>query len=125
MRASSGRYPSAAAQVVTHSAVSAGGSAPLSPPAAAAKAAPKPPRGPRRPPPPDIATPPIPSGLDWVGEPVESIDRLVATSAVLVHFFDVAQLNSIRTLPYLRSWHERYGGDGLAMIGVHSPRFPF
>jgi hypothetical protein len=56
---------------------------------------------------------------------VESIDRLVATRPVLVHFFDVAQLNSVRTLPYLRAWHERYGGDGLAMIGVHSPRFPF
>lgn len=44
---------------------------------------------------------------------------------MLVHFFDFAQLNSIRTLPYLRAWHERYETDGLAMIGVHSPRFPF
>ena len=31
----------------------------------------------------------------------------------------------MRTLPYLRAWHERYAGDGLAMVGVHSPRFPF
>jgi hypothetical protein len=38
---------------------------------------------------------------------------------------DIAQLNSVRTLPYLRAWHQRYEGDGLAMIGVHSPRFPF
>jgi hypothetical protein len=44
---------------------------------------------------------------------------------VLVHFFDFAQLNSVRTLPYLRAWYERYSGDGLAMLGVHSPRFPF
>jgi hypothetical protein len=44
---------------------------------------------------------------------------------VLVHFFDFAQLNSVRTLPYLRAWHQRYSGGGLAMIGVHSPRFPF
>jgi hypothetical protein len=44
---------------------------------------------------------------------------------VLVHFFDFAQLNSVRTLPYLRAWHDRYSGDGLAMVGVHSPRFPF
>ncbi|MDX6607327.1 MAG: hypothetical protein QOD14_1867 [Solirubrobacterales bacterium] len=56
---------------------------------------------------------------------MDSIDRLVAARPVLVHFFDFAQLNSIRTLPYLRAWHERYRGDGLAMIGVHSPRFPF
>jgi hypothetical protein len=69
--------------------------------------------------------PPIPPGLDWVGEPVESIDRLVAARPALVHFFDFAQLNSIRTLPYLRAWHERYHGSGLALIGVHCPRFPF
>jgi hypothetical protein len=56
---------------------------------------------------------------------VESIDRLAAAHPVLVHFFDFAQLNSVRTLPYLRAWHERYEGEGLAMIGVHSPRFPF
>jgi hypothetical protein len=56
---------------------------------------------------------------------VESIDRLVATCPVLVHFFDFAQLNSVRTLPYLRAWNERYRTDGLATIGVHSPRFPF
>ena len=69
--------------------------------------------------------PPIPPGLDWVGERVESIDRLVAAGPVLVHFFDFAQLNSIRTLPYLRAWHDRYEGEGMATIGVHSPRFPF
>jgi hypothetical protein len=56
---------------------------------------------------------------------VESIDRLVATRPLIVHFFDFAQLNSVRTLPYLRTWYERYSGDGLATIGVHSPRFPF
>jgi hypothetical protein len=50
---------------------------------------------------------------------------LVAARPVLVHFFDLAQLNSVRTLPYLRAWHERYRGDGLAVIGIHSPRFPF
>jgi hypothetical protein len=56
---------------------------------------------------------------------VDSIDRLVAKGPAVVHFFDFAQLNSVRALPYLRAWHERYRGDGLAMIGIHSPRFPF
>ena len=56
---------------------------------------------------------------------MESIDRLVFARPALVHFFDFAQLNSVRTLPYLRAWHERYRGDGLAVVGVHSPRFPF
>jgi hypothetical protein len=78
-----------------------------------------------RPPRPDIAIPPLPAGAEWIGEPIDSIDRLVATRPVLVHFFDFAQLNSVRALPYLRAWNDRYSGDGLAMIGVHSPRFPF
>ena len=43
----------------------------------------------------------------------------------MVHFFDFAQLNSVRTVPYLRAWHDRYSREGLAMVGVHSPRFPF
>ena len=42
-----------------------------------------------------------------------------------MHFLDIAQLNSVRTVPYLRAWHERYRDEGLAMMGVHSPRFPF
>ena len=90
------------------------------------------PRGPEehtlrrlRPPRPDIAIPPLPAGAEWIGEPIDSIDRLVARRPVLVHFFDLAQLNSVRTLPYLRAWYERYAGDDLAVVGVHSPRFPF
>jgi thiol-disulfide isomerase/thioredoxin len=34
-------------------------------------------------------------------------------------------VNCVRTLPYLRSWAERYNGDGLVVIGVHSPEFQF
>jgi hypothetical protein len=51
--------------------------------------------------------------------------ELVAAGPVLVHFFDFAQLNSVRTLPYVRAWHERYAEKGLSILGVHSPRFPF
>lgn len=44
---------------------------------------------------------------------------------MLVHFICAGDLNSVRTLPYLRSWHERYGPLGLTVIGVNTPRFPF
>lgn len=43
----------------------------------------------------------------------------------LVHFFEFAQLNSVRTLPYLNEWHRRYRDLGLSVIGVQAPRFPF
>jgi hypothetical protein len=49
----------------------------------------------------------------------------LAAGPVLVHFFDYAQLNSVRSLPYVSAWASRYGESGLSVIGVHSPRFPF
>jgi AhpC/TSA family len=42
---------------------------------------------------------------------------------VLIEFWDFCRPNSIRTLPYLKSWHERYAGMGLRVIGVHSAGF--
>jgi hypothetical protein len=75
---------------------------------------------------PDIAIPPLHSDLDWVGgATAPRVEALVAAGPVLVHFFDLAQLNSVRTLPYLRRWQQRYRDPGLAVLGVHTPRFPF
>ena len=50
---------------------------------------------------------------------------LTAAGPVLAHFIDFAQLNSVRTLPYLCEWSRRYGDMGLSVIGVQAPRFPF
>ncbi|MGH2992773.1 MAG: redoxin domain-containing protein [Solirubrobacterales bacterium] len=76
-----------------------------------------------RPPAADIAVPPFPPDLAWIGGRAPRIERVAALAPVLVHFFDFAQLNSARTLPYLRHWHERYRDAGLVLLGVHSPRF--
>jgi thiol-disulfide isomerase/thioredoxin len=42
---------------------------------------------------------------------------------VLIEFWDFCRPNSIRTLPYLKAWHERYEAAGLRVIGVHSAGF--
>ena len=42
---------------------------------------------------------------------------------MLVEFWDFCRPNSLRTLPYLKAWHERYADDGLRVIGVHCPGF--
>ncbi len=42
---------------------------------------------------------------------------------MLVEFWDFCRPNSLRTLPYMKAWHERYTEDGLRVIGVHSPGF--
>ncbi len=42
---------------------------------------------------------------------------------VLVEFWDFCRPNSMRTLPYIKAWHERYAPHGLTVIGVHSAGF--
>src|SRR5262249_33571245 len=44
---------------------------------------------------------------------------------VLVDFWTYSCINCIRTFPYLKAWDERYRKDGLTIVGVHSPEFPF
>jgi hypothetical protein len=78
-----------------------------------------------RPKSPTIAAPPFPPQIAWVGGKPPEMARLTAVGPVLVHFFEFAQLNSVRSLPYVLEWHDRYREIGLTTIGVHSPRYPF
>src|SRR5271165_1269899 len=70
-----------------------------------------------------IAAPLFPTGLPWVNVvgPQASIQR---GRPMLVEFWDFCRVNSLRTLPYMKAWHERYAQGGLRVIGVHSPGFP-
>lgn len=44
---------------------------------------------------------------------------------VLVDFWTYSCINCLRTLPYLNAWNAKYGKDGLTIVGVHTPEFPF
>jgi len=44
---------------------------------------------------------------------------------VLVDFWTYSCINCLRTLPYLTAWDKTYRKDGLTIVGVHSPEFPF
>ena len=44
---------------------------------------------------------------------------------VLIDFWTYTCINCIRTLPYLREWHEKYADRGLVILGVHAPEFEF
>ena len=44
---------------------------------------------------------------------------------VLVNFWTYTCVNWLRQLPYLRAWAGKYADDGLVVIGVHTPEFPF
>ncbi len=73
----------------------------------------------------NIAAPDLPESLIWLGEPPDSMPALTAGGPAIVHFIDFAQLNSVRTLPYLGEWWRRYREMGLSVVGVQAPRFPF
>ncbi len=46
-------------------------------------------------------------------------------TVTLVDFWTYSCVNWLRTLPYLRAWHERYRAHGLVLVGVHAPEFGF
>jgi hypothetical protein len=73
----------------------------------------------------EIYAPEFPPKLGWLGVPFLQMDRLLGRHAALVEFWDFARVNSLRTLPYLKAWHERYAESGLCVMGVHSPGYSF
>ena len=44
---------------------------------------------------------------------------------VLIDFWTYTCINWLRTLGYVRAWAERYEQEGLVVVGVHTPEFPF
>jgi thiol-disulfide isomerase/thioredoxin len=44
---------------------------------------------------------------------------------VLVDFWTYTCINWLRTLGYVRAWAEKYQDQGLVVVGVHTPEFPF
>jgi cytochrome c biogenesis protein CcdA/thiol-disulfide isomerase/thioredoxin len=44
---------------------------------------------------------------------------------VLLDFWTYSCVNCLRTLPHLKGLYERYRGDGLTIVGVHTPEFAF
>ena len=44
---------------------------------------------------------------------------------VLTDFWTYTCINWLRTLTYVRAWAQKYGDQGLVVVGVHTPEFPF
>ena len=71
---------------------------------------------------PSISAPPFPRNLAWANVAMLRMDQQ-RDKVVLVEFWDFCRVNSLRTLPYLKAWHERYADDGLVVVGVHTGGF--
>lgn len=73
----------------------------------------------------EIAAPEFPAETEWLNVALLRMQTELGRRAVLVEFWDFARINSLRTLPYVKAWHDRYSDLGLRVIGVHSPGFAF
>jgi thiol-disulfide isomerase/thioredoxin len=60
----------------------------------------------------------------WLNSPPLSPAELQG-KVVLVDFWTYTCINWLRTLGYVRAWAEKYEDQGLVVIGVHTPEFPF
>jgi thiol-disulfide isomerase/thioredoxin len=60
----------------------------------------------------------------WLNTPPLGLSDL-AGKVVLVNFWTFTCINSLRPLPYLRTWADRYREQGLVIIGAHTPEFAF
>jgi cytochrome c biogenesis protein CcdA/thiol-disulfide isomerase/thioredoxin len=71
-----------------------------------------------------LTAPELIEGGRWFNSEPLKISGLKG-KVVLVDFWTYTCINCIRTLPYLKNWHEKYADKGLVIIGVHTPEFEF
>ena len=68
--------------------------------------------------------PPLDGIGPWLNSPPLSREQLKG-KVVLIDFWTYSCINCLRSIPYVRAWHDRYAKDGLVVIGVHAPEFAF
>jgi hypothetical protein len=73
----------------------------------------------------EIIAPEFPPELEWLNVAFLRVDKLLGRNILLVEFWDFARVNSLRTLPYLKGWHERYSPLGLRVVAAHTPGYSF
>ena len=64
------------------------------------------------------------TATEWLNSPPLTASGL-RDRVVLVQFWTYTCINWLRTLSYVRAWYERYGHNGLTVVGVHTPEFGF
>jgi thiol-disulfide isomerase/thioredoxin len=68
--------------------------------------------------------PSLGGATEWLNSPPLRSAELLGR-VVLVDFWTLTCINWLRTEPHVRAWSQAYGGDGLVVIGVHTPEFSF
>jgi len=65
------------------------------------------------------------TGIDnWLNSAPLNMQQLRG-KVVLVDFWTYTCVNCINTLSHVESWHQKYKDQGLVVVGVHTPEYPF
>lgn len=68
--------------------------------------------------------PDLDGAIGWLNSPPLS-SKSLRGKVVLVNFWTYTCINSLRPLPYVKSWASKYRDAGLVVVGVHTPEFSF
>jgi thiol-disulfide isomerase/thioredoxin len=60
----------------------------------------------------------------WINSKPLELEKLKG-KVVLVDFWTFSCINCIRSIPFLKKWHDKYSSKGLVIVGVASPEFVF
>ncbi|WP_235401765.1 cytochrome c biogenesis protein/redoxin [Enterobacter quasiroggenkampii] len=73
---------------------------------------------------PSSQLPPLSGGTGWInGDPVTS--ESLRGKVVLIDFWTWDCINCQHTLPHVQEWATKYQSQGLVVIGVHTPEYPW
>lgn len=66
-------------------------------------------------------------GIDaWLNtDPTTIANETSKGNVVLIDFWTYTCVNCLRTLPFLKEWHDKYADSGLVILGIHAPEFEF
>jgi cytochrome c biogenesis protein CcdA/thiol-disulfide isomerase/thioredoxin len=70
------------------------------------------------------ALPPLDGLGPWINSGPLTLEALRG-KVVVIDFWTYSCINCLRSIPFVRAWHEQYARDGLVIIGVHAPEFAF
>jgi thiol-disulfide isomerase/thioredoxin len=68
--------------------------------------------------------PPLNGAVQWLNSPPLTQADLRG-KVVVLNVWTYSCINSLRALPYVNAWSQKYKDQGLVVIGVHAPEFGF
>lgn len=70
------------------------------------------------------AAPELGGAVEWINSPELKMQDLRG-KVVLIDFWTYDCINCQHSLPYVNQWAKKYADQGLVVIGVHTPEYPY